>query len=289
MNAVHKLRSQHRIKTLCRVLNVNRSTYYKHFNSKPAARTIENQNIKSLLLRVYAAYGKRLGAYKLTYILQRDYGIRISVGRVYRLLKSMDLSKISTRKPAVKSFSASTDCSDKLEQKFAQKAPNIVWVSDITYIRAAGKWYYLCVIIDLFSRKVIAWDISPKADSELVINVFKKAYKKRNSPYGLMFHSDRGTQYTAFAFRKLLDSLNVVQSFSKKGCPFDNAVAESFFKYLKLEETNRRTYNTLSEPKLSVFEYIEGFYNSKRPHGSLHYLTPNEMERLYYEQLQAEI
>ena len=98
-----------------------------------------------------------------------------------------------------------------------------------------------------------------------------------------MFHSDRGTQSTAFSFRQLLDSLNVVQSFSNKGDPFDNACCESFFKYLKKEEANRRTYHSLQELQLSVFEYIEGFYNSKRPHGSLNLLTPNEMEALYWE------
>ncbi len=99
-----------------------------------------------------------------------------------------------------------------------------------------------------------------------------------------MFHSDRATQYTAFAFRQLLDSMNVVQSFSKKGYPFDNAVCECFFKYLKLEETSRRTYHTFSELYLSVFEYIEGVYNSRRPHSSLGYLTPNEAEAAYWVQ-----
>ena len=113
--------------------------------------------------------------------------------------------------------------------------------------------------------------------------LFFKAYTARKRPQGLMFHSDRGTQYTAFSFRQLLDSLNVVQSFSNKGYPFDNACCESFFKYLKKEETNRRTYHSLQELQLSVFEYIEGFYNSKRPHGSLNLLTPNEMEALYWE------
>lgn len=134
----------------------------------------------------------------------------------------------------------------------------------------------------MYSRKVIAWSISAKPDADLVISVFNKAYTKRNLSVGLMFHSDCGTQYTAFKFRKLLDELNVVQSFSKKGYPFDNAVAESFFKYLKKEETDRRTFSSLSELKLSVFEYIEGFYNSKRPHSSLGYLTPNEKESLFY-------
>lgn len=192
---------------------------------------------------------------------------------------------MSTAKPAVHSrHTHNGTCTNHLQQQFRQKAPNLVWVSDITYIKAGGKWYYLCIVMDLFSRKVISWHISAKPDAELVISTFKKAYEKRNAPYGLMFHSDRGTQYTAFSFRQLLDSLNVVQSFSKKGYPFDNACCECFFKYLKKEETNRRTYHSLQQLQLSVFEYIEGYYNSRRPHGTLGMLTPNEAETLYWEQ-----
>lgn len=280
---MHKLRSQHSIKTLCRVLHVNRSTYYKHFKKEPAPRVSENQRIKSMILHIYAGYDKRLGAYKVQYILKRDYGISISTGRVYRLMRSMDLPKMSTEKP--KPACRRTDnseCTNHLQQRFSQDAPNLVWASDITYLKAGGRWYYLCVIIDLFSRKVISWQLSCRADTDLVMASFRKAYEKRNAPYGLMFHSDRGTQYTAFAFRRLLDSLNVVQSFSKKGYPFDNAVCESFFKYLKHEETGRRTYHTFNQLYLSVFEYIEGYYNSRRPHGTLGYLTPNEVETAYW-------
>ena len=138
--------------------------------------------------------------------------------------------------------------------------------------------------MNLFSRKVISWHISAKPDVALIKTTFKKAYDKRNTPLGLMFHSDRGSQYTAFSFRQLLDSLNIVQSFSKKGYPFDNACCECFFKYLKKEEINRRIYHSLQELQLSVFEYIEGFYSSKRPHGSLGMMTPNEKEELYWEQ-----
>ncbi len=256
-----------------------------HFRKQPAPRVSENQRIKSIILHIYADYDKRLGAYKVQYILKRDYGITISVGRVYRLMASMDLPEMSIARP--KSTCRRTDsgkCSNHLQQRFSQDAPNLVRISDITYLRAGGKWYYLCVIIDLFSRKVISWHLSGKADVSLVITVFQKAYACRNSPCGLMFHSDRGTQYTAFAFRQLLDSLNVVQSFSKKGYPFDNAVCECFFKYLKKEETNRRTYRTFDELHLSIFEYIEGYYNTRRPHSSLGYLTPKEAESAYWGQ-----
>ena len=217
--------------------------------------------------------------------MERDYGIRISVGRVYRLMQDMDLPRMSTDKPKCHRHQHDNGgCINHLKQQFSQNAPNLVWVSDFTYLKAGGKWYYLCVVIDLFSRKVIAWHISAKPDVDLVMTAFQKAYKVRNAPYGLMFHSDRGAQYTASAFRQLLDSLNVVQSFSKKGYPFDNAVCEAFFKYLKKEETDRRTYAALNDLKLSVFSYIEGYYNTKRPHGSLGYLTPDEVEAAYWRQ-----
>lgn len=265
------------------MLNVNRSTFYKHFSTRTAPRISENQRLKTLILHIYADYDKRLGAYKIQFVLKRDYGVNISLGRVYRLMNSMNLPKMSTDKPKTRhKLIYNGTCTNHLKQQFSQNAPNLVWVSDFTYLKAGGKWYYLCVIIDLFSRKVIAWELASRPNVELVMTVFRKAYETRKISFGLMFHSDRGSQYTAFAFRKLLDSLNVVQSFSKKGYPFDNAVCECFFKYLKKEETGRRVYHTFNELKLSVFEYIEGFYNSKRPHASLDYMTPNEIEDAYW-------
>ncbi len=199
-------------------------------------------------------------------------------------MKTLQLPRMSTAKPSGRrGHGDGGECSNRLDRDFSQKAPNLVWASDITYLKAGGKWHYLCIVMDLFSRKVISWQLSARADAELAIACFKKAYGKRNAPYGLMFHSDRGAQYTAFSFRQLLDSLSVVQSFSRKGCPFDNACCECFFKYLKKEETNRRTYHSVRELQLSLFEYIEGYYNSRRPHATLGMLTPDEMEALYWE------
>ena len=206
-----------------------------------------------MILHIHADYNKRLGAYKIAYVLQRDYGIHISVGRVYRLMKQLQLPKMSTDKSSISTIRSDNGTfTNHLRQNFNQKAPNLVWASDITYIKAGGKWHYLCIVMDLYSRKVIAWHLSAKADAQLVITTFRKAYEKRNAPHGLMFHSVRGTQYTAFAFRQLLDSLTVVQSFSKKGYPFDNACCECFFKYLKKEETDRRCYHSLQELQLAV-------------------------------------
>lgn len=262
---------------------MNRSTYYKHFTSEPAPRTKENQNIKRIILQIYSDYNKCLGAYKITYILGRDYGIHISVGRVYRLMNSMNLPKLSTDKPHRGKYSANGECNNHLHQEFNQKAPNLVWASDFTYIKVNGKWYYLCIVMDLFSRKIIGWHISGKHDVELTITAFKKAYQNRNVTYGLIFHSDQGSEYTAFSFRQLMDSLNVVQSFSKKGYPFDNACCESFFKFLKRNLTNRKTYHNLEHLRLDIFEYMN-MYNTRLPHGAIGYKTPDEYEAEYWDQ-----
>lgn len=250
---------------------------------KTAPQTKENQEIATTILKIVADYDKRVGAYKITHILERDYGIKISPGRVYRLIKTLNLPRMSTQKPVLKYHSEDhMEYHNYLHQAFNPKSPNMIWASDLTYIKVNGTWYYLCIIMDLFSRKIIAWNLSSKPNAELVTTTFQKAYTNRNSPQGLMFHSDRGTQYTAMSFRKLLDTHGVVQSFSKKGYPFDNACCESFFKYLKKEECHRRNYHTKKELELSIFQYIEGFYNSKRPHGSLGLMSPNEKEKEYW-------
>lgn len=194
-------------------------------------------------------------------------------------MKSMQLPKMSSIKPKAvfSSNTADSDCPNHLKQNFNPSAPNQVWVSDITYIRVGNRFCFLCIVIDLFARKVIAYRLSSKMNVQLTIDTFQAAWNIRGKPSGLLFHSDRGCQYTAKEFRKLLDSHDVVQSFSAKGHPYDNAVAESFFKFLKLEETIRKSYSSLNELQLSLFSYIH-FYNTLRPHGSNAYLTPDDKE-----------
>ena len=215
--------------------------------------------------------------------MQREYGIKIGQTRVRRLFKSMNLPKVYSRKVPNQSVkSPSGDFKNFLNRNFNPDEPNKIWASDITYLKVGSKWHYLCVVIDLFSRKVISWQLSDKPDAQLVIDTFRKAYRSRNFPQRLIFHSDRGSQYTCAAFRKLLDELNVVQSFSAKGCPFDNAVVEAFFKFLKAEETNRKIYSSFSDLQISLFEYINGFYNSKRPHSAINFLSPNDFESKFF-------
>ncbi len=200
-------------------------------------------------------------------------------------MKEMNLPKMSTIKPRYISNNSSDEfCKNRLKQRFNPTQPNMVWASDITYIRVNKHFCYLCVIMDLFSRKVVGHRISHKADSRLVRELFLQTYENRSQPQGLLFHSDRGSQYTGESFRCVLEKLDIVQSFSAKGYPYDNAVVESFFKYLKKEEIHRRTFQNINDVKLCVFEYIEGFYNSKRAHSANGYLTPDKKELLYLNQ-----
>ena len=219
---------------MCKVLQVNRSTYYKHLNKKDSQRNIENQDLRTNILTIYSRSRKRLGAYKIRQWLIALYGKKVSVGRVYRLMKSMTLPKMSTSKPVYTySNTHKHNLKNLLNQKFNPKKPNLIWVSDITYIKVNNKFAYICVVIDLFSRKVISYKASINIDTKFVLDTFYLACSKRGFPKGVMFHSDRGSQYTSKEFRQTLDNLDFLQSFSAKAHPFDNAVAESFFKYLK--------------------------------------------------------
>ena len=255
---------------MCRVLKVNRSGYYKHFSSETAARTVENQKIRTAILEIHNKFNKRFGAAKIKVVLFRDYGINSSVGRVYRLLKGMNLPKMSTVKPVrIKSNTPDINFENKLKQQFNVPAPNLVWCSDITYIKTGSSFSYLCVIIDLFSRKVISYNVSNSMTSKPVIDTLHSAVKTRTPQNPVLFHSDQGVQYTSELTRKFCDEHDLVQSFSAKAHPYDNAVAESFFKHLKHEDLNRKSFNTIRDVKLAVFRYIDCFYNTLRPHSAI--------------------
>jgi putative transposase len=276
---------------------VNRSTYYKHFSPKASPRILENQRLRTAILEIYTDSKKRFGAHKIGRRLQTEYGINISVGRVYRLMKGMNLPKMSTVKPRFQKpeSEASLPCPNLLKQQFNPQKPNEAWVGDITYVRVGGRFAYVCAVLDLFSRKVIALLADARAGAKLTISALESAFHARRAPSGVLFHSDRGTQYTCAEFRRACDRLGFVQSFSKKAHPFDkkgalvclnlfrqtktpsNAVAECFFKFLKLEELNRKTFKTLEELRLSLFEYAR-FYNDRRPHSANGGLTPNQKE-----------
>ena len=169
-----------------------------------------------------------------------------------------------------------------LEQDFFAEKPSQKWVGDITYIYTIETgWTYLAIVMDLFDLKIVGWQYGTNMTDDLVIEAFKKALVNRGLNKDGIFHSDRGSQYTSNDFEQLLEKLEIKHSYSKKGYPYDNASMESFNAILKKEEVNVNTYKTFEEAKLIIFEFIESWYNNKRIHSSLGYITPNQKYNNY--------
>lgn len=270
------------IHALCRVLSVNRSTYY-HYALRSPERTklqMEDDILKAHITDIFAKSGGRFGLRRIRVKLL-EIGHTVSERRISRLMKELGLSSKGAR-PRLNSANDRQYpyYPNKLKRSFLAPAPNKVWVSDITYARVGMDFLYLCIILDLYSRKVIGYKISENIDADLTASTFRQTFFRRGRPSGLVFHSDQGSQYTAFTFRELLRSHGVTQSFSAPGSPHDNAVAESFFASIKKEDLRRNFYRTAEEFQAAVDAYIS-FYNDYRPHQRLGYLTPNQAEDAY--------
>ena len=196
----------------------------------------------------------------------------------------MELKPLSQREVSHFYNPSSDNNKNRLKRKFTQTEPNRVWISDFTYIYVDHTQYYFCVVMDLFSRKIVGYNLSDKADAAFVAETAMQAFNSRGKPKNLMFHSDSGIQYTSKEFFRLLKSKKIVQSVSRPGTPLDNAVAESFFATFKKEELYHKEYHTYEELSDGIDEYII-FYNQVRPHKKLKYVSPCEYEEAYYNNL----
>lgn len=234
--------------------------------------------ITEKVIEVFHESKEVYGARKIEAVL-KNRGIITSAKYISKIMKENNL--VSIRTNAKKDFKKLNPKECHLKCNFKTNAPNQIWVSDTLYLPYKGRFYYICVVMDLYSRKIIAYKISEKHTTNLVSATFKNAYISRNSPENLIFHSDRGSQYTSTSFQKLLISNGVTQSFSPKGSPTNNGVVESFFSIFKLEEFYRNKYPSFAKLKKSVNDYIEN-YNDVRPHGSLKFKTPTQYECTNY-------
>lgn len=277
------LYGQYDVWTLCEAMEVSRGTFYNHILRNKRGNTWfekRREEYRVLIRDVFDEYRQVLGAEKIrTVLVQR--GHQVSTEYVARLMKEMGLSSIrTTAKQDYLNLRESGKKRNVLCQQFSATRPNEVWVSDVTCFRLQDRNHYICVILDLFSRKVIAHKVSKKNSTQLVTSTFKNAWEERAPELELLFHSDRGAQYTSHRFQELLRSHAVVQSFSNSGRPHDNAVAESFFASLKKEELYRKDYASEPDFRRSISVYME-FYNMKRPHRTLKNRTPCQMEEDY--------
>jgi transposase InsO family protein len=270
------------LRGLCSALQVRKSGYYA-WRRRPQRSSLLNNRVS----QCFAKHGARAGAPCLT----RDVnalGLPVSQRTVGRALARLGLRPRSVRK-----FKATTNSKHKmpvdanvLDRQFTLEKPNQVWVSDITYIRTDEGWLYLAIMLDLFSRQIVGWQMSSRIDTPLVKDALQAALVNRGNPTGVMIHSDQGSQYCAKTFRQMVKDNKLMQSMSRKGNCWDNAVAESFFASLKKQSIYGTRLATREQARQVVFEYIEHYYNRVRGHSSNGWLTPVEFERLHHQTLE---
>lgn len=265
---------------VCRSLCIRKSNLYYRTFRRPEVTVYEKheQELRPAIKKICDRNIKRPGAENIRQQLMKR-GFTVSKRKVLKLLHEIDPQLPRQQKRAKIDWQSSD--ANLLARQFSQPAPNVAWVSDITEFKTDAGTYYLCAILDLFSRRVIGARVSPHKDTSLVLSTFRDEFEARKHPPNLLFHSDRGSQYTAHEFRNLLRNCGVKQSFSAPGVPYDNAPMESFFASLKVEETHRFCYAGMSDLTASLRDYI-AFYNEKRPHTTSGNLTPIQAENNYY-------
>lgn len=267
---------------MCKVLKVSRSSYYCWLKRNPSKRSIENMKLTERIKKIYDQSKGTYGSPRITIKLQEE-GFHVSRQRVARLMKKQNIKSIIRKKWVITTDSRHNYpvVENKLNRDFTVIRPAQVWVSDMTYIKTFQGWLYLTAIIDLYDRKVIGWSYSRSLKAaHTTLPAWKMAVRNRIIMGKLIFHSDRGIQYACNEFTNLLSSYkNVERSMSRKGDCWDNAVAESFFKTLKVEHVYHHSYKTFKEAKLSVFEYIEAWYNVDRIHTAIKTSIRNKKEK----------
>ena len=267
------------VRLLCRCLSVSRSGYYAWRKRAPSARAQADARLKVEIAGMHSASRRTYGSPRILRDLY-DEGHRISRKRVARLMRELGLEGRFKRR-----FRTTTDsrhgfpvAPNVLMRDFDVDAPNTAWVTDITYVATLEGWLYLAVILDLFSRRVVGFAMSERIDRALVLDALRQALVRRPDVRDLIHHSDRGSQYASGDYREALDTAGITCSMSRRGNCWDNAVAESFFGTLKVELLYALPLQTRAESRAAVAEYIEDFYNVRRRHSSLDYISPIEFE-----------
>ncbi len=250
---------------MCRVLGISPSAYYGWERKRQSERTKRDADLLALIRRIFAKFRGRYGAPRVHAQLGQE-GISISRKRVARLMCEAGLKAKGRRKykPTTDSNHSLPVAPNLLEGDFQAERPDAAWVSDITYLWTRQGWMYLAVIVDLYSRKVVGWSLAERMTAALVCHALDAAARLRRPEPGLIFHSDRGSQYASAAFRRRLFRYQMRQSMSRKANCWDNAVAESFFATFKKELVRNRAFDTRAHARSETFEYIEVFYNRAR-------------------------
>jgi len=279
---VKEQRKYYSVNELCRVLQLSPSGYYAWLQGDVSHRTRSDELLSKKILALYNESDGTYGSVRLHQALQQS-GEKVGRNRVIKLMKQLNLQAKVQRK-----YKATTDSNHRfgahenlLEQNFTVTQPDSVYAGDITYVWTQEGWLYLAVVMDLFSRHIVGWSMNKRMTRQLVMEALLSAYWRRKPDKGVIFHSDKGSQYASHDYCDLLKAYGFIGSMSGKGNCYDNAVVESFFHSLKTERIHHRHYQTREEARSDIFNYIEMFYNTKRLHSTLGYCSPVQFEQQY--------
>ena len=281
------------LSVVCPVLGVTQSGFHFWRRREPSMREQEREQLSVDIRCVFDANRGRYGAPRIHKAMCERHGYTGSFNRLQALMRAMGLRAKAGRKFKVTTHSAHQlpiapnllgqdfSCDPRAESTSHAKAPDQVWLSDITYLWTREGWLYVCAVLDLFTRRIVGWAIAEHMTRELVLDALRMAQAVRKPPPGLIFHSDRGSQYASHEVRAWLTTHAMRQSMSGTGNCYDNAPMESFWHSMKVEETHGQDFATRAEATHSVFGYIEGWYNTTRMHSSLVYKSPAQFERAH--------
>jgi putative transposase len=268
---------------LCQTLEVSRSGYYAWCKRPLSQQAQANHHLVERIRIVHTASYGTYGSPRIWAEL-RAQGVGCSLNRVARLMRAHAIRARGKKRRVVTTQADPSQlvAPNRLDRQFEARTPNQKWLTDITYIPTDQGWLYLAGVLDLYARKIVGWAIEPTLTTRLVTQALTMAIQTRQPGTGLLHHSDRGSQYTSIDYQSLLTDHRFQVSMSRAGNCYDNAPMESFFGTLKSEWVDQRHYRTFAEAKTDIFAYIEGFYNRRRRHSALDYLSPEAYEQAYY-------
>jgi len=270
------------VRRLCLYLKVSPSGFYdwEQRQVSPGARALENQSLAQEIDQIHARSRQTYGAPRIEQELRKQ-GRCHGRNRVARLMKDKGLCGRQKGRYRVQTTDSNHDqpiAPNRLAEAPKATAPNQLWVADLTYIETKEGWLYLAAILDLYSRKIVGWAMSERIDTVLVLKALAMALLHRSPPAKVLLHSDRGVQYASSDYRQALGQAGLIASMSRRGNCYDNATMESFWATLKLELVYRTCFDTHTQARTQIFDYIETFYNRQRAHSALNYLSPVDFE-----------
>ena len=270
------------VQVMCHVLDVSASGFYAWQKRAPSKRAQRDDQLSLAIAKIHRESRATYGAPRVHFELAEDYGVSCSRKRVARLMRALQLQGAHRRKFVRTTWRDETraPAPDLVRRNFKPLRPDELWVGDITYIPTWAGFLYLSVVVDAFTRRVVGWRMSDSLDTQVVIEALEMALHNRR-PKDVIHHSDRGCQYTSIAFGRRCREAGVVPSMGSVGDAYDNALAESFFATLEKELIAHSSWKNRTEARLAVFDYIEGFYNTRRRHSSIGMLSPIEFERRF--------